>query len=177
MCIMQHWLARPEVSCRRGKLASSLSFPPCNFEVHSCFGFREGTEAPRWQALLSVLSVYGLGEQRGFGWRSWGSSQCAELGENRSRVILFFLPYPSFSSWHEHLSCEERLGELGLFSREKRRLRGDLRAACQYLKGPARTGEGLLTRTWSDRTRGDGFRLKEGRFRSGIRKKFFCLRW
>ncbi|KGL91096.1 hypothetical protein N301_01753, partial [Charadrius vociferus] len=77
----------------------------------------------------------------------------------------------------EHLSYEEKLRELGLFSLEKRRLRGHLVAAFQYLKGAyRRAGEGLFTRACSDRMRGNGFKLEEGRFRLNIRKKFFTMR-
>ncbi|GAB0185711.1 hypothetical protein GRJ2_001036400 [Grus japonensis] len=77
----------------------------------------------------------------------------------------------------EHLSSEDRLRELGLVSLEKRRLQGDLIAAFQYLKGPTAKlerdclqGHGVIGQ------RGNGFKLKEGRFRLDVRKKFFPVR-
>ena len=38
------------------------------------------------------------------------------------------------------------------------------------------TGEGLFTRACSDRTSGNGFKLKEGGFRLARRQKFFMMR-
>ena len=57
----------------------------------------------------------------------------------------------------EPLCWEERLGELGLVSLGKRRLRGDLTAACQYSKGAYRKdGDRLFRRACCNKTRGDG---------------------
>ena len=66
----------------------------------------------------------------------------------------------------EHLSCEDRLRELRLFSLQKRRLQVDLIVAFQYLKGGyKKEGHRLFSGFCHNRTRGNGFKLKEGTFR------------
>lgn len=84
----------------------------------------------------------------------------------------------------EHLSHEDWLQWLGLFSLEERKLQGDLIPALQYSKRVYKNEENqLLKRVDTDRKRGNCFKLKERIFRLDVRGKAFtesvmsCWNW
>lgn len=78
----------------------------------------------------------------------------------------------------EHLSYEDRLMELSLFSLEKGRLQGHFITAFQNLKGGYKQeGNKLFTQVGSDRTRGNCLITKEGKiYLLDVKEKFFIER-
>ena len=138
---------------------------------HSCICC-EPVRVLAWRELLSVMGKY----------RTAGGS----VLENSSSAVLRTLlagssaegaamcPAPPAGMWQKSektVTTEAVRKEWAIFSGfGKNHL-------FQYLKGAYRKdGDNLFSRDNSDRMRGNGFKLKQGRFRLDITKKFFTMR-
>ncbi|KAK4818873.1 hypothetical protein QYF61_021078 [Mycteria americana] len=78
----------------------------------------------------------------------------------------------------EHLSYEERL-RVGVVQPGEEKAPGTPYCSLSILKGDLlirKMGTNFFSTACCNRTRGNGFKLKEGRFRLDIRKKFFTMR-
>ena len=77
----------------------------------------------------------------------------------------------------EHLSYEEMLRNLGLFSLEKRRLRGDLINIYKYLRCRGqRDKDRLFSAVHGDRTKRNDHKWKHRKFNTNEHKNFFTVR-
>jgi len=77
----------------------------------------------------------------------------------------------------KYLPYEERLRDLGLFILETRRLRGNLINACKYLKGESQgNGDRLFSLVPSNRTKGNGYKLKHNKIHKNRKKISFNVR-
>ena len=106
---------------------------------------------PLYSALMRPLLEYCI--------QVWGPQhrKYVELLESVQRRAT------KMTQWLKHLSCEDTLKELGLFSLKKRRLWGDFISAFQYLKGVNKCEENqLFTRVDSDSTRGNHCNERRG---------------
>lgn len=97
---------------------------------------------------------------------------CKTLPKNR---FCYFLLFGEAFVFVEHKSKEEELMELVLFSRKERKSGGTLllpttTGCCRQV------GVNLFFQVTNDRSRGNGFQLHQGRFRSDSKKSFFTER-
>ncbi|KAF7248797.1 RNA-directed DNA polymerase from mobile element jockey [Varanus komodoensis] len=97
--------------------------------------------------------------------REKGYSQSVQRGATRLGAGLQGMPY------------EARLREQGLFSLEKRRLRGDLLVTYRYVRGcHMEVGRDLFSPAEEGRTHSNGAKLREPRFHLDARKHFLTVR-
>ncbi|KAJ7408946.1 hypothetical protein WISP_117627 [Willisornis vidua] len=77
----------------------------------------------------------------------------------------------------EHFSSEDKAEGAGVVQLREEKAPERPNGVFQYLKGPyKKQGEECFIQADSDRKRGNGFKLQNGRLRLDVRKKFFTVR-
>jgi len=108
--------------------------------------------------------------------KRWALANLMRFSKAKCKVLYLDQGNPRYvcKLGEELLESSPAEKNLGLFSLEKRRLQGHLIVTFQYLKGVYKhEGNQLFTPVDSDRTRGNGFIPKEGRFRLNVGEVFY----
>lgn len=123
-------------------------------------------------------------------WRAWRtiwvrlsyplhiSGDCGMDINAYDNISSLIIREPKIVKGQERLSYKEKLRKLKFFSLEKKRLWRQLIVAFWYFKEAyEKDGEKLFKTAYCDRTRGNGFKMKEEKYQLDIRNKFFMWGW
>ncbi|GAB0206039.1 hypothetical protein GRJ2_003069500 [Grus japonensis] len=129
----------------------------------ACRGWKQGQVVEKLSKQPEISHTTQVTEGKGRDW-DWGNEELPTVGEDQVQ---------------DHLKVHKYMGTVEVQPWILRELMNEVAKPLSILfaKGAYRkAGEGLFTKACSDRTRGNGFKLKERRFRLDIGKKFFPVR-